>query len=378
MGKSLTIGVDIRSLRIAKTGTKTYLEELCREFKKIASDEVYFHFLDNNLPVYTGPNKVFKMLEHFKHQLWKQLLLPLKAYFKSCDIVFCTDDCVPFIHLGYKTIPVFHDAFCFEAPENYGRLWLWLYLKTAVPAAKSSPFVITPTQWSKKQIHHFTHISNDKLIVINEGPKTLSDDGDTDGELLLSKYDLTANNYILHVGSIFKRKNIPNLILAFGLLKNTGYPTLKLVLAGSASSNAFESDYQSILDAIKNTNLQREIVLTGYLNDSELGLLYKNASIYVFPSVNEGFGIPILEAFKYNLPVLVANNTCLPEVGGDAVLKFDPLDPNDIFLKIKMVLDDESLQKQMISRGNERLKQFSWQSTALQIVEVFKKATNRF
>ena len=373
MPRPLTIAVDVRSLRIAKTGTKTYLEELCREFKKITSDEVYFHFLDNNLPVYTGNSKVFKMIEHFKHQLWKQLLLPLKAYFKSCDIVFCTDDCVPLIHLGYKTIPVFHDAFCFETPENYGKLWLWLYLKTAIPAAKRSPFIITPTQWSKKQIHHFTQIPNDKLVVINEGPKILNDGRSIESELH-AKYNLTAENYILHVGSMFKRKNIPNLILAFGLLKKTGYPALKLVLAGSTSSNAFESDYQSILDAIKNTNLQDDIVLTGYLNDSELSLLYKNASIYVFPSVNEGFGIPVLEAFKYNLPVLVANNTCLPEVGGDAVLKFDPFDPNDMFLKTKMVLDDLSLQKQMINKGKERLKQFSWHKAAIDLVAVFKKA----
>ena len=377
MPKPLTIAVDVRSLRIAKSGTKTYLEELCREFKKIASNDIRFHFLDNNLSVYTGNGKAFKMIEHFKHQLWKQLLLPLKAYLKDCDIVFCTDDCVPLIHLRYKTIPVFHDAFCFEMPENYGRLWLWLYLKTAIPAAKRSPFVITPTQWSKKQIQRFTQISDDKLIVINEGPKTLNNDRTVDSEQLLASLNLTTANYILHVGSMFKRKNIPNLIRAFGLLKKNGYPLLKLVLAGSAESNVFESDYQSILDIIKTTNLRDEIVLTGYLSDNELSLIYKNASIYVFPSVNEGFGIPILEAFKYNLPVLVANNTCLPEVGGDAVLQFDPLDINDLSAKINMVLGDEELRKEMISKGQKRLRYFSWQSTALQIVEVFKKAAKR-
>src|SRR5665213_1834434 len=144
MPKPLIIGIDVRYLRIAKTGTKTYLEELCREFKKMNTDDLRFYFFDTRLALYTGDRKIFKWMEHFRYQLWKQLILPLKAFFKNCDIVFCADDCVPLIHLGYKTIPVFHDAFCFEAPENYGKLWLWLYTKTAVPAAKKSPFVIVP------------------------------------------------------------------------------------------------------------------------------------------------------------------------------------------------------------------------------------------
>jgi glycosyltransferase involved in cell wall biosynthesis len=116
------------------------------------------------------------------------------------------------------------------------------------------------------------------------------------------------------------------------------------------------------------------VVLTGYLRDEELSHLYKNALMYIFPSINEGFGIPILEAFKHDLPVLVANNTCLPEVGGNAVLKFNPFDTDDITLKIKMVLDNIDLRKDMINKGQERLKDFSWQKTAVKLVEVFKKA----
>jgi glycosyltransferase involved in cell wall biosynthesis len=96
--------------------------------------------------------------------------------------------------------------------------------------------------------------------------------------------------------------------------------------------------------------------------------------MYVFPSLNEGFGIPVLEAFKNNLPVLVANNTCLPEVGGNAVLQFNPLDTDDIAKKIKTVLDDAELRKDMINKGQERLKLFSWENTAIKLIEVFKKA----
>jgi len=373
--KPLIIGVDIRDLRVAKTGTKTYLEELCREFKKMNNDSLHFHFLDTRLPVYTGEQKIFRLIEHARYQLWKQLVLPLKAFFKNCDIIFCTDNCVPLVHLGYKTIPVFHDAFCFENPENYGKLWLWLYMKTAVPAAKRSPFVIVPTAWSKKQVNYFTGIDDEKLVVIYEGAKTLDsgDEADDTGQLL-NKLSLSAKNYILHVGSMYKRKNIPALIDAFSRLKKSEYPGLKVVLAGSVPVNPIDSDLELIKDAIAKAHLEDKVVLTGYLRDEELSRLYKDALMYVFPSINEGFGIPVLEAFKHHLPVLVAGNTCLPEVGGSAVLQFNPFDAADIAAKIKIVLDDNDLQKSMINKGEERLKDFSWQKTAVQLVEIFRKA----
>ncbi|MEN0056941.1 MAG: hypothetical protein AAGC65_24895, partial [Mucilaginibacter sp.] len=145
MAKPLTVAVDIRDLRLAKTGTRTYLEEVCKAFKKMESEQLHFHFLDTLFPVYTGNSKWLKLVEHARYQLWKQLFLPLKAWSKGCDIVFCTDNFVPLIHLGYQTIPVFHDAFFFETPDDYGKLWLWLYKKTAIPAARRSPFVVTPT-----------------------------------------------------------------------------------------------------------------------------------------------------------------------------------------------------------------------------------------
>ena len=374
MPKPLTIAVDVRDLQVAKTGTRTYLEELCKEFKNMESAEIRFHFIDTSIPVYAGNNKLLKYIEHARYQLWKQLILPLKAFFKGCDIVFCTDNCVPFIHLGYKTIPVFHDAFCFESPEAYGKLWLWLYMKTAVPAAKRSPFVITPSAWSKKQIHHFTGIPHEKLEVIYEGPKELTTTGSSpNNELLLSKFGLAPQKYLLHAGSMFKRKNMPALIEAFAKIK-ANYPGLKLVLAGPTPANIFDSDYKLILDAIEINSLNNDVLLTGYLTDSDLGALYQNALLYVFPSTNEGFGIPVLEAFKSNLPVLVADNTCLPEVGGDAVLEFNPFDIEDMAAKIERTLDDPGLREEMKNKGRERLKLFSWRDTALQLIEVFKKA----
>jgi glycosyltransferase involved in cell wall biosynthesis len=375
MRTPLTIAVDVRDLRIAKTGTRTYLQELCNEFKKLESDDLRFYFIDTVIPVYRGKNKLLKIIEHARYQFWKQAVLPLKAFFRGCNIIFCTDNFVPLIHLGYKTIPVFHDAFFFESPENYGRMWLWLYKKTAIPAAKRSPFVVTPSAWAKKQISNYTGINNKNLVVIPEGPKTLKQNLNIeDAHELLKSFALQPHSYILHVGSMFKRKNIPVLIYAFHEIKTSGYAHLKLVLAGPIPANQVDNDYQLITEAIKATGLENDIILTGYLSDTALAQLYKNALMYVFPSTNEGFGIPVLEAFSYSLPVLVANNTSLPEIGGDAVLQFDPYSTDDLITKIKLVLNNEELRDDLIRKGDERLKFFSWHNTALHLIDTFKKA----
>ena len=105
---------------------------------------------------------------------------------------------------------------------------------------------------------------------------------------------------------------------------------------------------------IQQNNLEKHVILPGYVSDEELGLVYANAFMYIFPSYNEGFGIPILEAFRFGLPVLVADNTCLPEVGGTAVLTFNPFEVDDIYEKMKMVIDDDLLRRKLKKDGLER------------------------
>jgi glycosyltransferase involved in cell wall biosynthesis len=374
MNKPIVIGIDIRDLRLAKTGTKTYLEELCRAFKEVEDPNFIFRFLDSALPVYSGKSKIGKYLEHFSYQFWKQVSLPVKAYLSNCDFVFCTDNFVPLIHLGFKTVPVFHDAFFFENPEHYGKLWLKLYHLTAIPAAKRAAFIVTPSIYAQQQIHHYTGIPLEQLKVVYEGPKTMASIPMDD---VMSKYGLESGNYVLHVGSMFKRKNIPSLIYAFRKLKEETGGSIKLVLAGSSSANKDSNDFQSVLDAIRSTGMEQEVILTDYLTDTELAGIYENALMYVFPSTNEGFGIPILEAFKYKLPVLVANNTSLPEIGGDAVLTFDPFDISDIFLKMKLVFEDESLRNSLIDKGQQRLEHFSWLKALEQLKTLFSSKLGR-
>ncbi|RNL56923.1 glycosyltransferase family 1 protein [Pedobacter jejuensis] len=365
MTKPLRIGIDIRDLQIARTGTKTYLEELCIIFKNLKDDKYEFFFFDTLIPIYSGNNKIFKMFGHFRYQFWKQISLPVKATLNQIDILFCTDNVVPYLHFGYKTVPVFHDAFFFETPEHFNKLWLKLIIGTAIPGAKRSPIVITPSIFAREQIHKYTQIPIEKMPVIYEGPKSL--------HIVEKKESLVKGKYILHVGIMNKRKNIPALIKAFKKIKANNNPDLRLVLVGKIERKQFSDDYNEIHRTVEDSGFKNDIIFTGYLSDEDLAGLYRSALMYVFPSLNEGFGIPVLEAFQYKLPVLVSNNTSLPEVGGNAVLTFNPFDFNDIAEKIQMVLQDEGLRKDLINKGIERLKYFSWEKAAQSLLSEFEK-----
>jgi len=132
-------------------------------------------------------------------------------------------------------------------------------------------------------------------------------------------------------------------------------------------------DSANIHALIQALGLQDKVILPGFVSDDQLAYFYKNASLYAFVSINEGFGLPILEAFEHDLPTLISNNNCLPEVGGDAVVTCDPYDITDIKDKMKQVIVDTDLRASLISKGRQRLKAFSWQRTTAELLDVFRQ-----
>ena len=134
--KKQKIGIDIRDLKIAKTGAHTYLSELCKAIKNSEQDlQFEYVFLDSRLPVYTGSSKIGKLREQVNYIFWKQVTLPIKACLNGCKLVFCTDYFVPYMHLGFTTVPVFHDAFFWEYPAHYNKYWLWFFNTVGVLCA---------------------------------------------------------------------------------------------------------------------------------------------------------------------------------------------------------------------------------------------------
>lgn len=372
--KTLVIGIDTRDLQIAATGTKTFLESLCTEFKKEHAG-FQFYFFTSQMPAYTGKNSFLKIIEHLRYFIWKQVSLPVKARIKKCDIVFCSDFFVPYLHFGFSTIPTFHDAFFWEYPEHYNKYWLWIFKKLGVAAAKKSHSIITPTQYTREKIAFYSKIDKSKIIPVYEAAKSfpLTENIHTPPENPILK-EIFKMPYILHVGTFEKRKNIPRLIKAFKLLQDEGYEDIRLLLVGQFSKKKTLDDSLLIEKLISENNLQKKVIMPGYLSDIDLQLCYQHALMYVFPSLNEGFGIPVLEAFQQQTPVLVANNSCLLEVAGNAALSFNPLDEVEMANKMKLLITNADQRKELITKGLIRNEAFSWEKTAAAILAVFEKA----
>jgi glycosyltransferase involved in cell wall biosynthesis len=387
MKNKIIVGVDISDLKVAATGQKTFLSELHTQFlwldtksnaiatdNSVSGQNFTFVYFSSPFPVIKSRSKIALLLQHLMFQLWKQLLLPILAWLKGCDIVFCTDYFVPYFHLGFKTVQVFHDAFFFQNSEHYNKHWFVLHKYLAMPAAKKSSFIITPSDYALKTVHQYAGISTNQLVRIYEAPKNLDSIEVDNNDPVLAGFIHT--KYIFHVGVLEKRKNLLNLVKAYHILINNGsdYGQINLVLAGKGTGRA-ESDVSSELIALINElQLNNRIILTGYLTDKQLKTTYQNALMYVFPSLNEGFGIPVLEAFKARIPVLVANNSCLPEIGGDAVLQFDPFNIKDIAEKMQRVIDNADIRNDLIAKGDIRLKDFSWEKAAQEVLKVFVRA----
>lgn len=367
--KQVKVGVDILDLQYAKTGQKTILEEYYRAFLKNQDPGIAFFPLTAKLPKFSRKSKWGIMANHLVYQYWKQILLPLKALAKGVDIVFCTDYFAPLLRLGFKNVPLFHDAFFYEYPEHYNRLWLKLFKGLAMPAARSAACVVTTSQYAKQKIHQHFGFPLHQIVNIYPGPKTLATQDD-----LTTKTVLPTQPYILHVGVWEKRKNIPFLLKAYRQFLNESSVYYSLVLVGTGNNKKDSDDTAAIQACIEELHLKDQVICTGYLPDEELAQWYAGASLYVFPSYNEGFGIPVLEAFQSNVPVLVANNSCLPEVGGDAVIGFDPYDIHGLADLLQQVLTDTRLQETLKEKGKQRLAYFSWEKASAELIKVFKKA----
>jgi glycosyltransferase involved in cell wall biosynthesis len=373
----IKVAVDVRDLQISASGARSYLQSLVIELKKEHPGFI-FYFLDATNKAYTGNHFLLKIKEQLSYFFWKQIVLPYQAKQLGCQVLFCSDFMVPYFSLGIKTIPVFHDAFFWEYPQHYNKYWLLFFRNLGLAAAKKAAFVVTPTQYASNQLSKYTGIPQSKIIAIGEAPKTIENQNkayqNKENQVSTSTQDILNTAYILHVGTLEKRKNIPALIRAFKMVKQSGFSNLKLVLVGKASNKKTLDDSSAIAEAINQEQLSRDVVLTGYLNDDEVQAIYQKAKLYVFPSINEGFGIPVLEAFKYKVPVVIANNTCLPEVAGQGAKSFDPFEVNDIAQTITLLLNDEALGQSYIEKGNAQLQNFSWEKTAGSLMQLFKKA----
>ena len=360
----MRIGIDIRDLYIAKTGIKTVLVEIIRHLKKEPGVEIVeLSPKKLNTPI----TKLEKIKEHILYFIWKEIQLPILVKKNKCSVLICNDYVVPLINPGCKAYPIFHGVNFWEQKENYNAIWRMYFSALAIPSAKASNGILTVSNFTKDKLITFLGFSRKKITVIPLGPKKLAAGGD---KSQLSSLGLNTNDkFILHVGVFEKRKNLVSLVDGFNKIKDK---SIKLVLVGQPGPKKDLDDFPNVLAKIDNLELTDRVLIPGYVTDEQLSTLYAHASLYVFPSIYEGFGIPVLEAFQNKIPVAASNISALPEVVGEAGILFDPFDLTSMSTAMNHLLTDKDLRENLVVKGLERLKIYNWQNTVSTILKTIQ------
>lgn len=229
--------------------------------------------------------------------------------------------------------------------------------------------IIATSQKTKKDLIGYLGIPEEKIRVIYEG---------IDHSIFkpIQGPKLIPYPYILYVGSEHPRKNLARLLKAFKKIKEEKkFQDLKFVKVGKAGGR--EADFRKqTLDVIRDLQLEKEVIFTEFVPESDLPAYYSAAECLVFPSLFEGFGFPPLEAMACGCPVIASNHSSVPEIVGDAGLLIDPHSVDDIFRAIREVLSDELLRKELSEKGIKRASQFSWKKAAKETMEVYKEVEN--
>lgn len=385
----MRIGIDARFYGPKAKGLGRYTQELIEQLALLDDKNEYFIFLgsDDFLAAQIEAKNFTKVLADFQpYSLREQLIFPLKIWRTKLDLMHFTHFNVPFFYRG-KFVATIHDLILKKFPTKrpgifkglryfFKNIFYDICLRSAVRRACQ---ILTVSHFTKNDLIDYFGLEPAKISVIYEGVSrlTLPPASKEAGQRILEKYGIRPP-FLLYVGNAYPHKNLPFLLEAFELLlKKSGPKIPQLVLAGKKDDffQKIEKNFHRlcrVAPANKKT-FCTQVIFTGFLPDHELAFLYRQAFLYVFPSLYEGFGLPGLEAMFFDLPVLSSNAASLPEIFGEAAYYFDPSDKNDFVAKAKHIFQDQFLRQKLISLGRQRVKKFNWQETARQTLTIYKK-----
>lgn len=245
---------------------------------------------------------------------------------------------------------------------NMGSRYLNFVIKNAL---KNAAAVIAVSTYTKQDLLNNYQCTPEKIQVIYEGWEHLKSDGPASAEKAVSHY----TNYLFYVGTTRRHKNIKNLLKGFSLAVATLPANIKLVVTGNET---YLDDEEKEIVKQLNENAER-VLFTGFVSKENLEVLFRNCDAFIFPSLSEGFGIPVLEAFYFNKPLLCSNTTSLPEIAGDAAIYFDPQHPEKIAEAVLYFYQNPARAAELVQKGNEKLQLFSWKKMAVEISTLYKK-----
>jgi len=392
----MNIGIDVNCLIFEKAGFGRYTYNLVKNLLKI--DQKNHSFRRNHLFLYASfirkRNERKKILEDLIKETkaknvtlriipiparWKEFLIGLpisiKLFIKDPLDVYFAPHFAGIPKSGFdkkvRMVVAIHDLVFIKFPEHRGRYLSNYYLKRTKIALKQAKNIIAVSNSTKKDLQQYFKLEHKKIFVI---PEAVTENFKVCKNKKLieektNKYIPRDTKFLLSVATLEPRKNLSLIIKAFALLPNNLKKEYKIVFVGNPGWNN-----RSFSRVVKNYNLENKVIFTGFAEESILPYIYNRASVFIYPSFYEGFGLPPLEAMASGTPVIASKGSSLPEVIGSAGILIDPKKEEELAGAIKRVLLSERLAKKLCGRGLKQAKKFSWEKVARKTLEVLEKS----
>ncbi len=365
----MRVGIDATYLLVPqKTGVETYTLNLLRALLNLADRPEVYLYAAGREPPDTGASAILAAAERTRlsrlPRLWLRLRMPLALALDRVHLAHFPGTILP-PFLPCPAVTTFYDLAAFRLPELYDEAELKLYRQAIPAAARRAGAVIAISESTKRDLVELLHLPEEKITVtplgVAPGFRPVADAVEQAAEA----FGLRAPYLLANVGSAHPRKNLSAVVTAFNTVAE---PELELAIVG-----AVERDTAALRE-IERSPRRRHINLLGYVPAEQLPLLYSAATIFCFPSLYEGFGLPVLEAMSCGAPVICSNSSSLPEVAGGAAMLIDPHEADDLAAAVSALLGDAERRRELSQAALARAAHFSWQRTAKLTLEAYRRA----
>jgi glycosyltransferase involved in cell wall biosynthesis len=366
----MRIAIDARKLH--DFGIGTYIRNLLRHLARIDQTSEYVLLTaeaDLGIAESLGPNFRTVLESSPNYSVREQIHIPWVLHREQPDVFHAPHYVLP-PAVRCRSVVTIHDCIHLMFPQYLPNRAAYAYARGSMwNAARKADRILTVSEASKRDILHFFNVRPEKIDVVYNAIDERFWNLPSDEEIarVRERYQL-AHRFVLYVGNIKPHKNLVRLIEAFdGLRRLGGFDDVKLLIIGDEISKL-----PALRRAVHSHKLHKEVRFLGYLNDETLAILYRLASVFVFPSLYEGFGLPPLEAMASGTPVVTSNVSSLPEVAGDAAILVDPVSVESIVDGMRRVLSDPVLAQELRKRGLVRARAFSWERSVAHTHDIYR------
>lgn len=368
--------IDATGITRKKAGVGIYARNLIDQITRVDSGPHFFLLVQDddpeldfggrsNVTMIRVPARLFRKLP--LRFLLEQLFVPLLLLKNKIDLVHSLHYSFPLVRFGTKQVVTLHDMTFFSMPEVHEFVKIKYFRFFTRMAVRFADRIIFVSQSTRQDCITRLGPLRGSSSVIHLGKSEAFHPGldPVEVQRVRDKYSLL-QNFVLYVGTIEPRKNLVALVSAFASISNQ-HPGLILVIAGMKGWM-----YDGLLESIDRLNLQSRVIFTGFIPEEEKPFLIAGAQVFAYPSLYEGFGIPVLEALACGVPTLTSNVSSLPEVAGQAALLVDPRSVEEISLALQRLLSDEALRERLRTESQLQAAKFSWAKAAAETLRAYK------